>query len=158
MQKSLTNLQSKLTIDPWLIAPLFRHCGEIDFMQQEGMECLINNAEILFAEIQKKYEEYQIPYQPFLIVKADAGTYGMAVMTVRNVDELKTLNRKQRTRMSTTKGGQPVNRVIIQEGVYTFETIGEMNKLSQSRWFIYGEMMWWVVFIVCIKTVVSMKI
>ena len=56
----------QLNIDPWLIAPLFRHCGEIDFMQQEGMECLIANAEMLFAEIQKKYDEYHIPHQPFL--------------------------------------------------------------------------------------------
>ena len=53
------------------------------------MECLIANAEVLFAEIKKKYAEYYISYQPFLIVKADAGTYGMAVMTVRNIDELK---------------------------------------------------------------------
>lgn len=114
---------TEVNIDPWLIAPLFRHCGQINFMQQDGLECLVANAELLFAEIKKKYEEYRIPYQPFLIVKADAGTYGMAVMTVRNVDELKAMNRKQRTRMSVTKGGQAVDRVIIQEGVYTFETL-----------------------------------
>lgn len=127
-----------VNIDPWLIAPLFRHCGKINFMQQEGMECLINNADVLFADIQKKYDEYQIPYQPFLIVKADAGTYGMAVMTVRHVHELKTLNRKQRTRMATTKGGQPVNRVIIQEGVYTFETIGEMQAVAEPVVYLWG--------------------
>jgi glutamate--cysteine ligase len=112
-------------IDPWLIAPYFRHCGQIDFMQQDGMECLIANTEKLFADLRVKYEEYKIPHQPFLIIKADAGTYGMAVMTVRNVDELRNMNRKQRTRMATIKGGQPVRRVIIQEGVYTFETVGE---------------------------------
>jgi len=111
-----------VNIDPWLITPLFRHCGEIDFMQQDGMECLIANAEILFAEIESKYREYNIPHQPFLIVKADAGTYGMAVMTVRSIEELSAMNRKQRSRMSMSKGGQPVRRVIIQEGVYTFET------------------------------------
>lgn len=127
-----------LGFDPWLISPLFRHCGEIDFMQQEGLECLIANAELLFAEIREKYAEYNIPYQPFLIVKADAGTYGMAVMTVRNVDELKTMNRKQRTRMSTTKGGQSVNRVIIQEGVYTFETIGETQAVAEPVVYLWG--------------------
>lgn len=125
-------------IDPWLIAPLFRHCGQINFMQQEGMECLVANAEVLFAEIQKKYDEYNITYQPFLIVKADAGTYGMAVMTVRNVDELKSLNRKQRTRMATTKGGQPVHRVIIQEGVYTFETLGPENAVAEPVVYLWG--------------------
>lgn len=128
----------QIEIDPWLIAPLFRYCGKIDFMQQEGLECLIANAEVLFTEIQKKYNQYHIPYQPFLIVKADAGTYGMAVMTVRNVDELKSMNRKQRTRMSVTKGGQPVNRVIIQEGVYTFETLGPEQNVAEPVVYLWG--------------------
>lgn len=128
-----------LDIDPWLIAPLFRHCGHIDFMQQDGLECLTANAEVLFEEIQKKYEQYHISHQPFLIVKADAGTYGMAVMTVRNVDELKSLNRKQRTRMSTTKGSQPVRRVIIQEGVYTFETLGPDQAVAEPVVYLWGE-------------------
>ncbi len=129
----------EFNIDPWLIAPLFRHCGKIDFMQQGGMECLISNAEKLFAEIEKKYAEYNIPHQPFLIVKADAGTYGMAVMTVRNVDELKSMNRKQRTRMSMTKGSQPVRRVIIQEGIYTFETFGDANSVAEPVVYLWGE-------------------
>lgn len=128
-----------INIDPWLISPLFKHCGKIDFMEQEGMECLVSNAEILFAAILKKYQEYKIPQQPFLVVKADAGTYGMAVMTVRNVEELKTLNRKQRTRMASTKGGQPVHRVIIQEGVYTFETLGPENAVAEPVVYLWGD-------------------
>ncbi|VVC75084.1 hypothetical protein AQUSIP_03600 [Aquicella siphonis] len=127
-----------VNIDPWLISPLFRYCGEIDFMQQEGMECLGANAEVLFAEIQKKYNEYRIPHQPFLIIKADAGTYGMAVMTVRDANELGSLNRKQRTRMSMTKGGQPVRRVIIQEGVYTFETFGPDKAVAEPVIYLWG--------------------
>lgn len=128
----------QINIDPWLVSPLFRYCGEIDFMQQEGMECLIANAEILFAEVENKYRQYNIPHQPFLIVKADAGTYGMAVMTVRNIDELKSMNRKQRTRMSMTKGGQPVRRVIIQEGVYTFETFGPEQSVAEPVVYLWG--------------------
>lgn len=127
-------------VDPWLLAPLFRHCGEIDFMEKDGLDCLIANAEVLLDEIQKKYDQYQIPQLPFLIVKADAGTYGMAVMTVRNVDELRNMNRKQRTRMSMTKGGQPVRRVIIQEGVYTFETIGADQAVAEPVVYLFGDM------------------
>lgn len=130
---------AETNIDPWLIAPLFRHCGQIDFMQQEGLECLIAHAETLFAEIKKKYAEYSITHQPFLIVKADAGTYGMAVMTVRSVDELKSLNRKQRTRMSMIKGGQPVHRVIIQEGIYTFETFGPEKAVAEPVVYLWGD-------------------
>lgn len=128
-----------IQMDPWLIAPLFRHCGQIDFMQQEGIDCLVGNAEILFAAIQEKYNQYHIAHQPFLIVKADAGTYGMAVMTIRHIDELRALNRKQRSRMSTIKGGQPVHRVIIQEGVYTFETFGPELAVAEPVVYLWGK-------------------
>ncbi|OGT62435.1 MAG: glutamate--cysteine ligase [Gammaproteobacteria bacterium RIFCSPHIGHO2_12_FULL_43_28] len=128
----------EVKLDPWLIAPLFRYCGELNFMQQEGMDCLVANAEILFAEIEAKYAEYQLPYKPFLVVKADTGTYGMAVMTVRSIDELKSLNRKQRTRMATTKSGQPVRRVIIQEGVHTFEVVGSKRSVAEPVVYLWG--------------------
>ncbi|EKD54239.1 MAG: hypothetical protein ACD_60C00106G0003 [uncultured bacterium] len=128
-----------IDIDPWFIAPLFRHCGEIDFMRREGEDCLVKNVTQLFAELEKKYAEYQIPCKPFIIVKADAGTYGMAVMTVRSVDEMRSLNRKQRTSMSKTKSGQPVHQVIVQEGVYTFETWGNDNAVAEPVVYLWGE-------------------
>lgn len=127
--------------DPWLISPFFNYCGKVDFMQQEGLGCVISHAEVLFKEIQKKYDEYHISQQPFLIVKADSGTYGMAVMTVRNIEELKSLNRKQRTKMASTKGGRSVERVIIQEGVHTFETItiGDEQAVAEPVIYLWGD-------------------
>ena len=38
--------------------------------------------------IAAKYAEYGIDEKPFVIVKADAGTYGMGIMTVRDVDDV----------------------------------------------------------------------
>lgn len=111
-----------IEIDPWLIDPVFRNCGEINFLKREGEECVRKNAEEVFTQIRQKYAEYGITQEPFVIVKADAGTYGMGVMTVQNIEELLELNRKERTRMSATKGGTPISKVIIQEGVYSHET------------------------------------
>ena len=128
-----------IAIDPWFIAPLFRQCGEIDFMQMEGEACLVNNVEKLLADIQKKYDEYEITCKPYVVVKADAGTYGIAVMMARNVDDVRSLNRKQRTSMSKSKGGQPVNRVIVQEGVYTFETWGPDNAVAEPVVYMWGQ-------------------
>ncbi|PHQ81686.1 MAG: glutamate--cysteine ligase [Coxiella sp. (in: Bacteria)] len=110
-------------MDPWLLQPYFDQCPDVDFMKQEGQKCLVLRAEMLFKRIQKKYAEYGIKHDPFLVVKADQGTYGMAVMMIKSPEELLTLNRKQRTRMSTLKGGVQVTRAIIQEGVYSFETV-----------------------------------
>ena len=81
--------------------------------------------ETLLAKIKHKYQEYGVEQEPFLIVKADAGTYGMGIMTVKSPDDVRDLNRKQRNKMAVVKEGMEVNEVIIQEGVYTFETIND---------------------------------
>lgn len=128
-----------IDIDPWFISPLFRYCGEIDFMQREGETCLADNVDKLLQAIQKKYDEYQINCQPYVVVKADAGTYGIAVMMVKSVNDVRSLNRKQRVSMSKSKGGQPVNRVIVQEGVYTFETWGEENAVAEPVVYMWGQ-------------------
>jgi len=58
-------------------------------------------------------------------VKADAGTYGMGIMTVRDPKELVDLNRKSRNKMSVIKDGQEVTEVILQEGVPTYERVND---------------------------------
>jgi glutamate--cysteine ligase len=110
-------------IDPWLINPAFSQCGKVNFADQEGEDCLAANVEYVLGEVREKYAQYGIKEQPFAIVKADAGTYGMGIMTVKSVDDVRNLNRKTRNKMSTIKEGQPVHEVIIQEGVYTFENV-----------------------------------
>lgn len=118
-------------IDPWLVNPLFRNCGEINYMKREGEDCLVKNVNRLLEDIKTKYEEYNIDKKPYVIVKADAGTYGMGVMTVHSAEDILELNRKQRNKMSSSKGGSAVSRVIMQEGVYTFETWGKDQAVAE---------------------------
>lgn len=121
----------KIDIDPWLIDPLFLQCGEINFLKREGEDCLARNVDTLVNLIRRKYDEYGIDKEPFVVVKADAGSYGMGVMTVRSSEEIRELNRKERTRMSATKGGQAITQVIVQEGVYSFETWGAEHAVAE---------------------------
>jgi glutamate--cysteine ligase len=114
-----------LGIDPWLLEPYFASCGEIDFQERSGEECLASNVAAMLHRIGKKYEEYGIAEKPFVIVKADAGTYGMGIMTVRDAADVIGLNRKQRNKMAVVKEGLAVSSVIIQEGVPTYESIHE---------------------------------
>lgn len=114
-----------IQIDPWLTTPYYRYCGEINFKRREGEECLAHNTEILLGAIRAKYREYGIEREPFVVVKADSGTYGMGIMTVRTLDDVVNLNRKQRNKMAATKEGLSITRVLLQEGVYTSETWGE---------------------------------
>lgn len=114
-----------IDIDPWLLNPYFETCGQVDFQAREGEACLANKVDMLLAKIRVKYAQYGISQTPFVIVKADAGTYGMGIMTVKSSNDVRDLNRKARNKMSVVKEGLQVSEVIIQEGVYTFESINE---------------------------------
>jgi len=110
-------------IDPWLIDPAFGVCAGIDFQARQGEECLAAGVEKVLTRIREKYAEYGVTERPFVIVKADAGTYGMGVMTVHDAAEVIGLNRKQRNKMAVGKEGAQVHEVIIQEGVHTLESV-----------------------------------
>jgi glutamate--cysteine ligase len=121
----------QIAIDPWLISPLSLQCGEVNFKERSGSECLASNVTNMLAAIEKKYTEYGIDKEPFVVVKADSGTYGMGIMTVKSAEEITHLNRKQRSKMSSAKEGLIVDNVLIQEGVYTFETLGKDNAVAE---------------------------
>ncbi|MCL6263959.1 glutamate--cysteine ligase [Craterilacuibacter sp. RT1T] len=114
-----------LSIDPWLINPYFAQCSNLDFHSRQGEEELARTVDEMLAKIRVKYAEYGITQDPFVIVKADAGTYGMGIMSVKSAEEVVGLNRKARNKMSVVKEGLEVSEVIVQEGVYTFESINE---------------------------------
>lgn len=131
-QEVATEFASLLDIDPWLINPLFRNCGEVDFRTGEGQNCLQVNVAQLLLDVKAKYDAYGITKEPFAIVKADAGTYGMGIMTVRSPDDVAQLNKKQRNKMARGKEGLDISQVIIQEGVYTSETWTNDNEDSAT--------------------------
>src|SRR4029453_3821670 len=74
-------------------------------------------------KIKAKYAEYGIEEKPFVIVKADSGTYGMGIMTVHDASEVTGLNRKQRNKMAVVKEGRGGRSVSVQEGGPPFESI-----------------------------------
>ncbi|MDF1653821.1 MAG: glutamate--cysteine ligase [Coxiellaceae bacterium] len=128
----------QLSIDPWLISPLFDYCNELDFMKHQGEGCLARRAEKLLYQIQQKYDQYDIKEKPYLVVKSNSGTYGMGVMIVQEAEQLLNLNRKQRTKMSASKGSNAVTSAILQEGVYSFETWGDDKSVTEPVIYMIG--------------------
>lgn len=114
-----------IKIDPWLINPHFASCGKINFKDKQGEDCVAHATNQILSEIQEKYKQYGVKEEPFVIVKADAGTYGMGIMTIKDGADIYGLNRKQRNKMAVIKEGQPLSDVLVQEGVYTFEDIND---------------------------------
>ena len=125
-------------MDPWRVDPIFRNCGCIDFQKREGEDCVATYVDEVLQAVAAKYREYGIDRQPFVVVKADAGTYGMAIMTVKSAAEVRDLNRKQRTKMAHAKEGQAVTRVLVQEGVHTLETMGNPPASAEPVIYMIG--------------------
>ncbi|WP_157268698.1 glutamate--cysteine ligase [Azohydromonas aeria] len=118
-----TRLARLLGIDPWLLHPLSTHCGGLDFAEGIGLQRLQHEVDALLKRIGQHYAEHGIGDKPFVVVKADNGTYGMGIMTVRDAAELSQLGRRARNKMHIIKDGQQTTGVIVQEGVPTLERV-----------------------------------
>ncbi len=112
-----------IDIDHWLINPYFKAVGGLDFHERVGEQALAQAVSEVLEKVRKKYKEYKISEEPFVIVKADAGTYGIGIMKVTSPDDVIGLNRKERNKMSVVKEGLTVEDVLVQEGVPTIEQL-----------------------------------
>ncbi len=114
-----------LGIDPWLINPMYDRCGQVDFDQPAGLDCVRSHTEALLVKLRRKYKEFGIGEKPFVVVKADDGSCGMGLMTVRDIRQLDDLHLHAQEKMGFDKDAAPVTEVIIQEGVPTCERMND---------------------------------
>ena len=114
-----------LGMDPWLINPMFAKCGEVDFEAGSGEECLMTHAETLLGKVRRKYKEYGIQEKPFIVVKDDAGSHGVGIMTVRDPKDLQDLGRRSRGSRGAGRETRQVHDVLLQEGVPTYERVND---------------------------------
>ncbi|MDA7705001.1 glutamate--cysteine ligase [Rickettsiales bacterium] len=122
-----TEFANLIDIDPWLISTKFNVAKGLNFKQQIGIDDLVIKTADILKELQEKYQQYNINSNPYCFIKADNGTYGMAIMTVSSADELVALNKKNRNKMNMLKGNVQNHQVIIQEGVPTIDKIKNFN-------------------------------
>jgi glutamate--cysteine ligase len=118
-----------IDIDPWLISSMHRSCHEVNFKEQTGIACLAKYVDELIADLTKKYQEYGIDEQPYCFIKADNGTYGIAVWAVFGGAEVLEINKKERNKMNMLKGSIQTTQVMIQEGIKTLDKID--NKIAE---------------------------
>jgi glutamate--cysteine ligase len=103
-----------------MINPFFSKCSGINFHERIGEECLQESVDAILKKIARKYKEYGIKEKPFVIVKADNSSSGMGIMTVRDIKDLPGLLEKT---ASTRQGSDPLQELILQEGILTHERI-----------------------------------
>lgn len=108
-------------IDPWLISAIHHQCGRVNFGERTGAECMALGVEKVLHQVRSKYAQYGVDQEPYVYIKADAGTYGMGIMTVRSGEEVYEINKRARNKMNVIKEGVQNTEVIIQEGVPTID-------------------------------------
>jgi glutamate--cysteine ligase len=57
--------------------------------------------------------------KPFAFIKNNSGTYGMGIMVAHSAEEIRSLNRRSKNKMSVGKNRIPIESVVVQEGVPT---------------------------------------
>jgi glutamate--cysteine ligase len=110
-------------LDPWLLRAEFHQCGRINFRERKGIECVALGVEKVLRVVRERYAQYGISEEPYVFIKADSGTYGMGIMTVRSGEEVFEMNKKNRNKMNAIKEGVQTTEVIIQEGVPTADVV-----------------------------------
>jgi glutamate--cysteine ligase len=129
--KVIEQFAALLKIDPWQLKAIGMAQENIDFDQSDTQQLLANNTANLFTQINQYYANYNIKQPAFVMLKADAGTYGQAVMSVTAPEALTQLTRSQKQSMRFTKGKRAVNSVLLQEGVYTIESFSENHATAE---------------------------
>lgn len=117
--KLASKVAEMIGIDPWTITIETTSLKGINFDVREDREKVAAVADSVLDRMRDDYGARRIDHEPYLFVKSDSGTYGMAVMNVSSGDEIRTLNSDKRKRMRINKGGNPVRNIVIQEGVPT---------------------------------------
>lgn len=119
-----------LEIDPWIISiETFPEDGA-DFDNPEDRERVAKIADSMLERLRAEYRQRGVTEEPYLFLKSNSGTYGMAVISVSDGNEIRTLNAEGRKRMRVSKGGKPVRDIVLQEGIPTTlklnsDTVGE---------------------------------
>ncbi|WP_339046662.1 glutamate--cysteine ligase [Candidatus Mesenet endosymbiont of Agriotes lineatus] len=112
---------SEFELDEWLISAYTTGCKNIDFATNQGLEAVAAAVDDMITKIKDKFQVYNIKEQPYVLIKADKGTYGMGIMTVTSAEDILQINKKNRNKMNKIKDGVKVNSVIVQEGVPTLD-------------------------------------
>lgn len=103
--------------DPFLLSVETEVNEHFDIAEEHSRQHLADQVDAMIARLRVQYNQRGIKQEPFVFVKNNSGTYGLAVIRVGSGAEVKEWNYKSRKKMKAAKGGRDVEEVIIQEGI-----------------------------------------
>jgi glutamate--cysteine ligase len=109
-------------LDPFLMTVRTEQFQDFDITNDISVNAVADRVDIMISELREEYAKRGIKQEPFIFVKNNSGTYGLAVLRVGSGAEFKSLNYKSRKKMKASKGGRDVEEVVIQEGIPSIVT------------------------------------
>ncbi len=104
-------------LDPFTMRVETEIFENFDINSEVSRNALADQVSGFLKSLEKSYGERGIDQKPFVFVKNNSGTYGLAVIKVSDPEEIKEWSYKSRKKMKAAKGGREVEEVIIQEGI-----------------------------------------
>lgn len=114
-----------IQIDPWYLNIETEIFENFDITDDKSRAMLAQKVDSMLEKIKSQYKKNNIQADPFLFVKNNSGTYGLAVIKVTSGQEILDWNYKSRKKMKAAKGGRDVEEVIVQEGIPSIVKSGE---------------------------------
>ena len=111
---------------------------DMHFEDPDCIKILKEKAAALFNTIHDHYNQKDIQTRPFVMIKANSGTYGNAVLAIHDINELDQLNKKTKLSMSHVKGSIPTHDLILQEGIASAWS-HEQHSAEPVLYACYGE-------------------
>lgn len=116
-----------IKIDPFMLRVETELFENFDITDESSRDSLAKRVDAMIAQLAADYKKRGIDQKPFVFVKNNAGTYGLAVIRVGSGDEVKEWNYKSKKKMKAAKGGREVEEVIIQEGIPSIVSEGSAS-------------------------------
>ncbi|MFP5518806.1 MAG: glutamate--cysteine ligase [Bdellovibrionia bacterium] len=104
-------------VDPFLLRVETELFANFDIGEESSRKALADRVDAMLESLRVEYRKRNIDSEPFVFVKNNAGTYGLAVVKVSSGQEVLEWSYKSRKKMKAAKGGRDVEEVIIQEGI-----------------------------------------
>ncbi len=104
-------------IDPFVFQVKTEYFPHFDINSEGSRKELSQKVDDMLKSLEVEYKKRGIVQKPFVFVKNNSGTYGLAVIRVQTASEILEWNNKSRKKMKAAKGGRDVEEVIIQEGI-----------------------------------------
>jgi glutamate--cysteine ligase len=115
--KLATEFADLVGFDPFMMTVETEVFSHFDMAEEVSKEQLAQAVDAMISRLKVDYKKRGITQEPFVFVKNNSGTYGLAVMRAGSGDEVRKWNNRSRTKMKAAKGGRSVEEVIVQEGI-----------------------------------------